>query len=64
MRIEMTGIDWPRDLHSYVYLTKESLSLGLTTKSVSSFLVNENYRVPVFYILPKTHKKGKPPPGR
>ena len=45
-------------------VVQEGLVSGYITDQIAKFLIKDYPRVPVFYILPKIHKPGFPPPGR
>lgn len=45
-------------------LILEAESLGTIDQNMKHFLINRHPLLPVFYVLPKLHKKTHPPPGR
>lgn len=42
----------------------EAANLGYISEATYKSLCKQEYRIPIFYVLPKIHKPGFPPPGR
>lgn len=76
----LSEVEWQLgDINYYVPLTRDStdeianiikivvqeaLELDIIDIPTSQFLMKEYPCIPVFYVLPKVHKEGFPPPGR